>query len=211
MRRLPVYILIETAGGMRGERIQAVTNGLEVMVSSLRQNPFALESVYISLITFNKDAKTITPLTSLDAIQIPDISIPISSPPHTGQALEYLCDQVDKDLIKNNGDEKGDWRPLLFILTRGVPADKQKYHNVISLVKNKNFATIVACSAGSTKSESELKLLTEHIVHLETADKNTLSSFFNWVSSSIGVGNLSSSSNSSVNLPPPPKEVQIVL
>ncbi len=211
MRRLPVYILIETAGGMRGERIEAVKNGLDVMLSRLRQDPFALESVFISLIRFDRIAEVIVPLTELELLQIPEIEILQSSPPHTGEALEFLCEQVEKEIIKSTEGQKGDWRPLLFILTRGVPADKEKFKSVVNRVKSKNFATIVACTAGSRSSEDDLKMLTSHVVHLDTADSSTLSSFFKWVSSSIGVGNLSTSSNEDIVLPPPPPEVQPVI
>ena len=44
MRRLPVYILIDTSGSMHGEPIEAVRNGLQVLISSLRQDPYALET-----------------------------------------------------------------------------------------------------------------------------------------------------------------------
>ena len=211
MRRLPVYILLETAGGMRGERIEAVKNGLDVMVSRLRQDPFALESVFISLIRFDRKPEIIVPLTELELLQIPDIEIPQSSPPHTGEALEFLCDQVEAELVKSSEGQKGDWRPLLFILTRGVPADRETFKGVVNRVKAKNFATIVACTAGSRSSEEDMKLLTNHVVHLDTADSTTLASFFKWVSSSIGVGNLSVSNNEDIVLPPPPPEVQPVI
>ena len=45
MRRLPVYLLIDTSGSMRGEPIESVKVGLETMVSSLRQDPLALTDV----------------------------------------------------------------------------------------------------------------------------------------------------------------------
>lgn len=211
MRRLPVYIMVETAGGMRGERIEAVKNGLDVMIGKLRQDPFALESVFISVIRFDRMAEVVVPLTELEMLQIPDITIPESRPPHTGEALEFLCDRVEQELIKSTEDVKGDWRPLLFVLTRGVPADKEKFRSIISRVKSLKFATIVACTAGSSASEEDLKLLTDHVVHLDTADSTTLSSFFKWVSSSIGVGNMNPSQVDDIILPPPPPEVQPVL
>jgi len=211
MRRLPVYILIETSNGMRGERIEAVKNGLDVMLSKLRQDPFALESVFISLIRFDREANIIVPLTELELLQIPEIVITQSSPPHTGEALEFLCEQVEREIIKSTEDQKGDWRPLLFILTRGVPADKAKFKAVINRVKSKNFATIVACTAGSRNSEEDMKTLTNNVVHLDTADSSTLSSFFKWVSSSISTGNLSISSGDDLDLPPPPPEVQPII
>ena len=41
MRRLPVYLLVDTSGSMHGEAIEAVRNGLQVLVSALRQDPYA--------------------------------------------------------------------------------------------------------------------------------------------------------------------------
>ena len=72
MRRLPVYILIDTSGSMHGEPIEAVRNGLQVLISSLRQDPYALETAYISVITFSSSAKQLIPLTELMSFQIPE-------------------------------------------------------------------------------------------------------------------------------------------
>ena len=47
MRRLPVYLLVDTSGSMHGEAIEAVRNGLQVLVSALRQDPYALETAYL--------------------------------------------------------------------------------------------------------------------------------------------------------------------
>lgn len=44
MRRLPVYLLLDTSGSMYGEPIEAVKNGVQVLVSTLRQDPYALET-----------------------------------------------------------------------------------------------------------------------------------------------------------------------
>lgn len=61
-RRLPVYLLLDTSGSMRGEPIAAVNQGLQILVSLLRQNPTALETAYLSIITFDDAAKQILPL-----------------------------------------------------------------------------------------------------------------------------------------------------
>src|SRR5674476_1539026 len=87
MRRLPVYILIQTSGAMHGEPIESIKVGLESMVASLRQDPFALESVHISLITFNRNAEQILPLTELESMQLPEIILPESGGTHLGEAL----------------------------------------------------------------------------------------------------------------------------
>ncbi len=73
MRRLPVYLLLDTSGSMTGEPLEAVKNGVQVMISSLRQNPQAIETAFISIITFDSVAKQIVPLTDLASFQMVDI------------------------------------------------------------------------------------------------------------------------------------------
>ena len=69
MRRLPVYLLLDTSGSMYGEPIEAVKNGVQTLISTLRGDPYALETAYISIITFNSTAQQVTPLTELSAFQ----------------------------------------------------------------------------------------------------------------------------------------------
>ncbi len=56
MRRLPVYLVIDTSGSMRGESIHSVNVGIQAMLSALRQDPYALESVHISIITYDNES-----------------------------------------------------------------------------------------------------------------------------------------------------------
>jgi len=116
MRRLPVYILIQTSGAMRGEPIESIKVGLEAMVASLRQDPFALESVFMSVSTFNRNAELLVPMTELESLQIPTIKQPASGPTHLGEALQFLCEKVDDEVQVSTPEKKGDWMPLLFIM-----------------------------------------------------------------------------------------------
>lgn len=61
MRRLPVYILIDISSSMRGEPIEAVKAGINTLLNSLCQDPYALETVWLSLITYNSKAEQILP------------------------------------------------------------------------------------------------------------------------------------------------------
>lgn len=211
MRRLPVYLLIDTSGSMKGEPIESVRVGIDAMVASLRQDPFALESACISIITFDKDVKQILPLTALDEIQIPEIVTPDSGPTNLGLALELLCKCVDAEVSMSTPNKKGDWMPLLFIMTDGKPSDIMLYEETVPEVKKRHFASIIACAAGMHAKTERLKLLTDQVYSLDTVDSSSFKKFFKWVSDSIGVGNRSIGATSEIILPPPPAEVNVVI
>lgn len=211
VRRLPVYLLLDTSGSMRGEPIMAVNVGLRTMVSALRQDPHALESVYISVITFDAAVNVVLPLTPLDELTMPEITTPNSGPTHLGRALEVLCERVDAEVMRGTPDRKGDWMPLLFVMTDGSPSDKMLYEQTIPRIQSLGFARIIACAAGPKAKEDALKLLTADVVSLDTTDSGTFSKFFQWVSAAVATGNKSVGATSEIELPPPPAEVQIVV
>jgi uncharacterized protein YegL len=211
MRRLPVYFLLDTSGSMYGEPIQALNNALSGMINSLRTDPQALDSLWMSMITFNRDVNELVPLTELVSFQLPEIICPQSGPTHTGRGLQLLYEKVKTDVNKGTAERKGDWRPLLFLFTDGKPSDLQLYREMIPRIKSLNFGVIVACAAGHLASDTLLKELTDTVVHLDTTDSNTLKQFFKWVSDAIEQGNKSMGTIENVSLPPPPKEIHMVI
>ncbi len=210
-RRLLAYFLLDTSGSMNGEPIQALNNGFNGLISMLRADPQAMDSLHLSIITFDREVKNIIPLTALSNFYPMEITCPDSGPTHTGAALEMAAELVQKDLIKGSADEKGDWQPLLFIFTDGKPSDIQKYRQMIPVLRDLEFGAIVGCAAGPKADEQYLKELTDHVVKLDTTDAITLSSFFKWVSSSITQGGHSQHTTDHITLPPPPSELNIII
>ena len=195
---------------MFGEPIESVKVGLDAMLSSLRSDPFALESANISIITYDREVKVVLPLTPVEDIQLPEITCPQSGPTNTGAALKLLCEQVDKEVKLSTASQKGDWMPLLFLMTDGKPSDIMAYNQAIPEVKKRKFASIIACAAGAKAKTEPLMQLTDQVYTLDTMDSSTFSQFFTWISTSIGVGNRSVGSTEELILPAPPQEVNIV-
>ena len=210
MRRLPIYLLIDTSGSMYGEPIEAVNTGLQALVSSLKRDPQALETAYLSIITFDNEAKLVLPLTSVAELQLPDLKAPRSGGTMTGMALELLCQRVDAEVRTQSADVKRDWKPLLFIMTDGAPSDTQKYNEFVPECQKRGFAAITACAAGMKANIDKLKDLATNTVSLDTCDGATFAQFFKWVSASISSGAQSVGVTSQLELPPPPDAITIV-
>lgn len=211
VRRLPVYILLDTSGSMRGEPISSVNVGLQSMLSALRQDPYALESVYLSIITFDVQAQVYLPLTSLEQVQLRHIDVPSSGATFMGAGLALLAERMQQEMIKSTPTQKGDWRPLLFIMTDGSPSDVYAYEQILPMIKQLNFASIIACAAGPKAKAEYLQQLTDQVVILDTMDASGFSQFFKWVSDILAEGSVSTSqSTSQQHLPPPPPEIQLV-
>jgi uncharacterized protein YegL len=196
---------------MRGEPIQAVNVGLNALLASLRQNPFALESANLCVVTFDAKVSEVLPMSPLERIVLPEIVCPESGPTFLGAALHAICDMVERDVRKSSADQKGDWRPMLFVMTDGKPSDTLAYQEAIPRVRHANFATIVVCAAGPKSDPAQLRPLTDQIVSLDTLDSSGFASFFQWVSSAVTAGSVSVGSAGGRELPPPPPEVQVVL
>ena len=197
---------------MTGEPIESVNKGVQTLVTALRQDPFALETAHLSVITFDTYAAQVVPLTDLMVFQAPNIIAWGAT--CLGKALELVSEKIDTEVVKTTMETKGDWKPMVFIMTDGVPTDD--WEKGLKIFKTKSVGAIIACSVGKHAKTDILKKITDIVVELETADERTISAFFKWVSASISTGSQKVESGNDIDLkksselPPPPPEINFV-
>lgn len=209
IRRLPVYLLLDCSGSMGGEPIEAARQGLRALVSDLRGDPQALETAYLSVITFASSAQQVCPLTELLSFQEPHLDA--SGSTCLGEALKLLEKCLDTEVRKSSQSQKGDYKPLVFIMTDGQPTDS--WEQAADRIKQKKVGNIIACAAGPGADAQTLKRITEIVVQLDNLQPEELKAFFKWVSSSVKFTSQSVAqvtADSPISLPPPPPTIQIV-
>lgn len=213
MRRLPVYLVLDTSGSMTGEPIEQVKNGVQMLVSALRQDPYALETAHLSVVTFDTKAQQVVPLTELTAFQCPNLQA--SGVTELGAALTLVAERASQEVEKTTQSSKGDWKAMVFLMTDGVPTDD--WQKGLNRFRQERWGIVVGCAIGKGDDKVNhilMQICGEAVFQLDTADSGAISAFFKWVSASISTGSQKVESNAEVTslteLPPPPPEIDKV-
>jgi uncharacterized protein YegL len=209
MRRLPVYLVLDKSYSMVGEPINAVNQGLQALVDMLRQDPFALETVYLSVIEFSSEAKHTVPLCDLMTFQPPTL-IP-DGMTALGAALKLTAECIREEVQLSSSSAKGDWRPLVFVFTDGAANDNLEPG--IEAMKSVSVAKLVGCAAGAGADIADLQRFSTDVVRLSSNDAESIRAFFAWVSASVSMTSQSiesGGSDGSAELPPPPNEISVI-
>lgn len=195
MRRLPIYFLIDISESMVGEPIQQVEEGLSTIIQSLKTDPNAIETVWVSIIVFAGQAKTLVPLQEIISFYPP--KFPIGSGTSLSKGLGHLMYELRKNIVKTTSEQKGDWKPIVFLFTDGVPTDDST-SAVTEWKQNwQTTANLVAVSFGNETDTTLLGGLTENVLHFKNSDAASYKEFFKWVTDSIKTSSVSVEANAS--------------
>lgn len=183
MRRLPIFLVIDVSESMVGENLRHMQEGMKRLIESLRQDPYALETVYLSVIAFAGVARTVAPLVELISFYPP--RLPIGSGTSLGAALNHVMDEIETHIITNSPNKKGDYKPVVYLMSDGSATDNT--HTAIERWQ-RNFtkrATLVSIGIGKFADLSHVSEISQSVLRLENCDEDDFKKFIDWISQSV--------------------------
>lgn len=213
VRRMPVYLLLDVSGSMSGAPIIGVEQGVQLLHNELINQPQAVEVVHLSVITFASSASQVIPLTPITSFAPPALSA--GGGTSLGGALHELANALDREIIPNSATKKGDYKPLVFLLTDGEPTDSWEPElNALNSRRDKKAGSIIALGCGDSVNTSVLRQITSNVMLMTDVTPDNLRAYFKWVSASVLTVSQkagTSSGETSAALPPAPQGFQVVL
>jgi len=170
---------------MVGEPIAQVEKGMQTIIQDLRTDPRAQETVFVSIIAFAGKAKTIMPLQEINNFYPP--KFPIGSGTSLANGLKHLITELDTNIVRTTRDTKGDWKPIIFLITDGVPTDDTSKQILRWKHKWQSASNLVAVTLGEHSDTALLSQISENIISVEDSQPGAFRAFFDWVTASIKV------------------------
>ena len=183
MRRLPVFFVLDCSESMAGENLRKMEEGIGMIVRNLRQDPHALETAYLSVIAFAGIARTIAPLVEVFSFYPP--KLPMGSGTSLGAALNELMKQIDAQVVRSTPDQKGDWKPIVYLFTDGKPTDKVDPALRAWQERYARKTNLIAVAMGKYADIGVLQKLTETVLVFEEQTEEDFRKFISWISSSV--------------------------
>ena len=203
-RALPVFILLDVSGSMKGEKIETVNVALKEMINSFKkiENPKGI--IELCLITFGgSQVNVIKELSQLKDSDVYTLTANGNTP--MGMAFEKVAEMIeDKNVVSSRA-----YTPTIVLISDGNPTDYNpagksideimaweslmKIHSGIRCSK----ATKLAMGIGGDVDINILKAFINNneIPVISAKDNNTISKFFEWVTMSVSVRSVSSNPN----------------
>src|ERR1700730_16153299 len=104
LRRLPIYLVLDCSGSMAGEPIAALEVGLKALLGDLRNDPQALETVWLRGVPLAHPPESVVPLTEITASHAPELSP--QGTPALGEALDLLAGRIRAEVRLTRPDRK---------------------------------------------------------------------------------------------------------
>jgi len=193
-RALPIFILADVSGSMRGMKIQAVNKAIQDMVATLR-NVDDIRGVFkLCIITFGGNDEVIVQQlpTDIKNVEITELAAAGRTP--MGAAITKLKEIIeDKEIVKSK-----DFQPTIVLLSDGCPTDYEgkeydSLENYLNWEPIKLFHEAPRCAkcmriAMSVDEATDLNMLRAFLNNetepMQATNANDIAKMFKWVTMS---------------------------
>ena len=117
--RCPCVLLLDTSGSMAGERLEALTAGLEAFKFDLTVDPIAARRVEVAVVTFDAAVKVVQDFVPPDQFEVPYLQAYGST--FMAGAIHRAFELVEARKARYRANDVAYYRPWIFMITDGEP------------------------------------------------------------------------------------------
>lgn len=191
-RPLPIFVLADTSGSMRGEKINELNLALREMLNALNAADDIRGKFQLSVIAFGGDVKVLQPLADIEGLILTELSAADNTP--MGQAFEMVREMIeDRNVVSSRA-----YTPTIVLISDGLPTDcteemyrRKNYFDWEPLVDLHNGERSSKCQrmALGIGEDADIDMLKSFIDNpeipvIKTKDASGITKFFRWVTMS---------------------------
>lgn len=191
-RPLPIFVLADTSGSMRGEKINELNLALREMLNALNAADDIRGKFQLSVIAFGGDVKVLQPLADIEGLILTELSAAGNTP--MGQAFEMVREMIeDRNVVSSRA-----YTPTIVLISDGLPTDcteemyrRKNYFDWEPLVDLHNGERSSKCQrmALGIGEDADIDMLKSFIDNpeipvIKTKDAPGITKFFRWVTMS---------------------------
>lgn len=209
-RPLPIFVLADTSGSMRGEKINELNLALREMLNALNAADDIRGKFQLSVISFGGEVKVLQPLADIDGLVLTELSAAGNTP--MGQAFEMVREMIeDRNVVSSRA-----YTPTIVLISDGLPTDcteemyrRKNYFDWEPLVNLHNGERSSKCQrmALGIGEDADVDMLKGFIDNpeipvIKTKDASGITKFFRWVTMST-VARMTSINPNEINVVAP--------
>ena len=191
-RALPIFILADTSGSMRGEKINELNLALREMRTALNDADDIRGKFQLCVIGFGRDVNVIQPLADIDGLQLPELNAAGNTP--MGEAFDTVREMIeDRNVVSSRA-----YAPTIVLISDGIPTDcsEEIYHskeyskweplNNLHSAERSSKSQRLALGIGADADFGMLKefINNPEIPVIKANDASGITKFFRWVTMS---------------------------
>ena len=191
-RPLPIFILADTSGSMRGEKINELNLAIREMVSALNAADDIRGKFQLAIIVFGGEVKILQELADVNDITLSELTASGNTP--MGQTFELVKDMIeDRNVVSSRA-----YTPTIVLISDGIPTDcseemyrRKNYFDWEPLKELHNgerssICQRLALGIGEDADIEMLKVFIDNpeIPVIRTKDATGITKFFRWVTMS---------------------------